>query len=327
MPVGRRADVFVTTSGVCMTGTDIAVEALERLAGTFDGTLAVAARDETTRETVQLNADREMPTASVIKLSVLVTVFERARTGELSLDERLAVRDSERVGGSGVIKELSAGTELTIRDLATYMVVVSDNMATNLLIDAAGGVEAINHFVHDSLGLPAITLHRKLIHRPGASGPLGLAAPRALVALLGDMLAGRVVSARASADMLAMLARQQYLDQVPRLLHREELVDEDGGEGRIRVACKTGWIAGVRADTGVMWLDGRAVSYAVMSEAAGDRGRELDADAQLVNAEAGWLLVRHLWPADGSGPPPLVKPHPADTWARLHAAAIRDDDA
>jgi hypothetical protein len=77
----------------------------------------------------------------------------------------------------------------------------------------------------------------------------------------------------------------------------------------------------------VMWLDGRAVSYAVMSEAAGDRGRELDADAQLVNAEAGWLLVRHLWPADGSGPPPLVKPHPADTWARLHAAATRDDDA
>jgi beta-lactamase class A len=308
-----------------MTDTDSAVDALERLAGAFVGTLAVAARDETTGKTVRLNADREMPTASVIKLSVLVTVFERARTGELSLDERLAIRDCDRVGGSGVIKELSAGTELTIRDLATYMVVVSDNMATNLLIDAAGGVEAVNRFVHDDLGLAAITLHRKLMHRPAASGPLALAAPGALVALVGGMLAGRVVSAQASAEMLAMLARQQYLDQVPRLLHRDELVDEDGGDGRVRVACKTGWIDGVRADTGVMWLDGRPVSYAVMSEADGDGGRELDADAQLVNAEAGWILARHLWPADGSGPPPLVNPHPADAWARLHAAATGDD--
>ncbi len=307
-----------------MTDAHTAGVALERLAAAFDGTLAVAARDATTGSTVHLDAEREMPTASVIKLAVLVAVFEQARIGELALDDRLPIRDEERVGGSGVIKELSAGTELTIRDLATYMVVVSDNMATNLLIDAAGGVERVNRFVHDGLGLPAITLHRKLMH-PGGRGPLALAAPRDLAALLDGLRAGRVVSAQASAEMLGMLARQQYLDQVPRLVDRDDLVDESGGDGRFRVACKTGWIDGVRADAGVMWLDGRPVSYAVMSESAGDGGRELDADSQLVNAEAGWILVRHLWPAQCSGPPPLVGLHPADAWTRLHAAASGDD--
>lgn len=298
--------------------------ALERLAAAFEGTLAVSARDETTGETVELNPEREMPTASTIKLAVLVTVFERVRQGVLSLDETRPIRDEERVGGSGVIKELTAGTELTIRDLAMYMVVVSDNMATNLLIDAAGGVEAVNRYVSDELGLRAITLRRKLMLVPGSSGPLALAAPRDLAALVSGLQAGRIVSPQASEEMLGMLARQQYLDQVPRLFDREQLVDEGGSEGRIRVACKTGMIDGVRADVGVMWLDGRPVSYAVMSEAAADRGRDLDADPQLVNAEAGWILVRHLWP--DAGPPPLAS-HPAADWSRLHAAAEPGGDA
>jgi beta-lactamase class A len=298
--------------------------ALERLSGAFDGTLALAVRDESTGETLELNAEREMPTASTIKLAVLVAVFEQVRRGALTLDECRPIRDEERVGGSGVIKELTTGTELTIRDLATYMVVVSDNMATNLLIDAAGGVESVNRFVHEGLGLRAITLRRKLMLIPGSNGPLALAAPRDLAALVSGLQAGRIVSPEASEEMLGMLARQQYLDQVPRLFDRSELVDETGSEGRIRVACKTGMIEGVRADVGVMWLDGRAVSYAVMSESAGDGGRDLDADPQLVNAEAGWIIVRHLWPADSAAPPALA-PHPAADWIRLHTVAAPDE--
>jgi beta-lactamase class A len=304
-----------------MSGAATATAALARLADAFDGTLAVAARDETTGETVMLNADRAMPTASVIKLAVLAAVFDRAHAGALSLEDRLPIRDDERVGGSGVIKELSAGTELTIRDLATYMVVVSDNMATNLLIDAAGGVDAVNRHVHDELGLATITLRRKLMFT-GGRGHLALAAPRDLAELMSRMQAGRLVSAQASREMLGMLARQQYLDQVPRLLHRDVLGDDidRSTSQRLRVACKTGMIDGVRADAGVIWLDGRPVSYAVMTESSGDGGRDLDSDGQLVNAEAGWILVTHLWPAPG--PPPLAA-HPAARWSRLHAAAER----
>src|SRR5579875_2322606 len=126
--------------------------------------------------------------------------------------------------------------------------------------------------------------------------------------------------------MLGMLGRQQYLDQVPRLFDRAQLVDETGSGGRIRVACKTGMIEGVRADVGTVWLDGRAVSYAVMSQAAADGGLDLDAAPQLVNVEAGWILVRHLWPADGGAAPPLA-PHPAAAWSRLHAAAAPGREA
>jgi beta-lactamase class A len=299
--------------------------ALQRLAGGFDGTLAVAAREETTGETIELHAGREMPTASTIKLAVLVTVFEQARAGALSLEDRRLIREEERVGGSGVIKEFAAGTELTIRDLATLMIVVSDNMATNLLIDAVGGVERVNRVVHETLGLRAITLRRKLMFS-GGRGHLAVAAPRDLVALMSGLHAGRIVSPQASEQMLSMLARQQYLDQVPRLFDRRELLEESGDApedqaGRIRVACKTGMVQGVRADVGIVWLDGRPVSYAVMSETAGDEGLDLDAAAQLVGVEAGWILVRHLWPATAAGPPPLAT-HPAEPWSRLHGAAL-----
>lgn len=306
-----------------MSAAAAARAALERLAAVFDGTLALAAHEETTGEWIELNSEREMPTASTIKLPVLATVFEHARAGELSLEECLTIRDADRVGGSGVIKELTAGTELTIRDLATYMIVVSDNMATNLLIDAVGGASEVNRFMRDGLGLKAITLRRKLMFTDGR-GHLALAAPRDLAVLAGGLLAGEIVSPEASQEMLGMLSRQQYLDQVPRLFDRRELVDESGGSGRIRVACKTGMIGGVRADVGIVWLDGRPVSYAVMSESSGDAGLDLDAAAQLVCAEAGGILVRHLWPGGAAGRPPLA-PHPAAAWARLRAAALGED--
>jgi hypothetical protein len=191
-------------------------------------------------------------------------------------------------------------------------------MATNLLIDVAGGVAAVNHHVQDELGLSPITLHRKLMAQ-GARGHVAVAAPRDLVALLSGLQAQTIVSPEACREMIGMLARQQYLDQVPRLFDRDQLDGEYRLEGRFRVANKTGMVDGVRADAGLVWLDGRPVSYAVMTETSGDGGRDLDAEAQLVCAEAGWILVSHLWPA-GSGPPPLVV-HPAPAWSRLHAAA------
>ena len=294
------------------------VAQLQRLADAFGGRLAVAAHDAGGR-TLRYAADQSLPTASVIKLGVLVTVYARAHAGAISLADRIALRDEDHVGGSGAIKELSAGTRLTIRDLAMFMVVVSDNMATNLLIDAVGGVQVVDDFLHDELGLSAITLRRKLSFTDPHRGPLGLASPDDLVSLLGGLLGGRIVSAQASAEMLGMLARQQYLDQVPRLFDRDELVDESGSPGRIAVACKTGMIEGVRADAGVLWLDGNPVTYAVMSETANDGGLDLDADPQLVNAEVGRLLVGHFWPA-ASGPVPLAR-HPAARWGELHAAS------
>lgn len=295
-----------------------ALAALRRLADAFDGTLALAAREEGTGETLRIEADRAMATASVIKLAVLVAVYGSAREGALSLEDRLTIRDDDRVGGSGVIYELSAGTALTIRDLATLMVVVSDNMATNLLIDAVGGAAAVNDFVRGELGLTGITLNRRLLLTPSADDPLASATPDALVELLGRLVAGTVVSPAASAEMLGILGHQQYLDQVPRLLHQDAYGDAAvPGEGDpLAVFAKTGMIDGVRADVGVLGLAGRQVSYAVMRETAGDRGLDIDTEAMQVGAEVGRILVRRFWPAS-AGPPPLA-PHPAARWVQLH---------
>lgn len=298
-----------------------ALAALRRLADAFDGTLALAAREQATGETLRIEADRAMPTASVIKLAVLVAVYARAHAGTLSLEDRLTIRDEDRVGGSGVVHELSTGTALTVRDLATLMVVVSDNMATNLLIDAVGGAPAVNDLIHGELGLTGITLNRKLLFTPSADDPLASATPQALVDLLGGLVAGRVVSAEASAEMLGILGHQQYLDQVPRLLDQGAYGDAAvPGEGEpLAVFAKTGMIDGVRADVGVLDLAGTQVSYAVMRETAGDRGLDIDTEAMQVGAEVGRILVRRFWPAS-AGPPPLAA-HPAARWVQLHRIA------
>ena len=298
-----------------------ALAALRRLAAAFDGTLALAARRQGTGEELRLQADRPMATASVIKLAVLVAAYARAQAGALSLEDRLEVRDRDRVGGSGVIHELSAGTALTIRDLATLMVVVSDNMATNLLIDAIGGAPAVNDLVRGELGVAGITLNRKLLVTPSSDEPLATATPDGLVELLDGLVGGRIVSPAASAEMLGILGHQQYLDQVPRLLDQDAYGNAAApGEGEpLAVFCKTGMIDGVRADAGVLRLAGTQVSYAVMRETAGDRGLDLDTEAMHVGAEVGRILVRRFWPASAGSPP--LAPHPAARWAQLHRIA------
>jgi beta-lactamase class A len=310
--------------------TDVAERSLRELAENFSGVLAVAARAEDTGELVTLDPDRVMPTASVIKLAVLAEVFRQAQAGRFSLEERVPLGERNRAGGSGVLKDLSPGLALTVRDYATLMITVSDNTATNTLIDLLGGVDPVNRFVRGQLGLTTITLHRKVSFpgppepagdagdaAPGGDAapagdaeprpPLGEASPRHLMELVSLMWRGELVSPRASAEMLAILGRQQFLDQAPRLLACD--VSASGPDARqgVTVACKTGMVDGTRADAGLLRLRERAVSYAIMTDGCPDTGLYTDHEGMLAGAKAGRILAGRFWP--GPGPAP-VRPLP-----------------
>ena len=104
----------------------------------FKGQIGVAARNLGTGEELDVNADTRFPTASTIKTAVMLEAYRQAAESGLSFDTPIALREEDKVGGSGVLRDLQPGLPVTIADLIRLMIVLSDNTATNMLIGRLG---------------------------------------------------------------------------------------------------------------------------------------------------------------------------------------------
>lgn len=104
----------------------------------FEKVLGVAVRHLGTGEEASINGDEVFPTASVFKVPVIVELYGQVEAGRLNLDDRLILKDSIKVPGSGILKELSEGLEVTVRDLSRLMMILSDNSATDMLVERVG---------------------------------------------------------------------------------------------------------------------------------------------------------------------------------------------
>jgi beta-lactamase class A len=134
---------------------------LENAEEEFDGVMGISIKDLNSGDEFSVNGDERFMTASTIKIPVLIELFRKAKSGELDLDERVTISNDLKVGGSGVLKELGDGTEtMTIRDLTTLMIIVSDNTATNIMIGIAD-MDDVN-VVLEGLGLKVIRIRRKM---------------------------------------------------------------------------------------------------------------------------------------------------------------------
>jgi len=109
----------------------------------FDGRLGVAVKHLGTGEAASLNGDELFPTASVFKVPVIVELYRQVEAGAASLDEKVILREEDKVPGSGVLKELTPGLAVTLRDLVELMMIVSDNTATDLIVERVG-MEKVN---------------------------------------------------------------------------------------------------------------------------------------------------------------------------------------
>src|SRR5688500_2639437 len=122
--------------------TAVPASALERRVAealrSLRGTMGVAAKNLATGETVAVDADRPFPTASTIKVAVMVEVFHQIAEGRIRHDTAVVLRDEDKVGGSGVLKGMHGGLSLTVDDLLHLMMAISDNTATNLLVRLVG---------------------------------------------------------------------------------------------------------------------------------------------------------------------------------------------
>src|SRR5262249_35118320 len=111
---------------------------LQELAGAFPGTIGVAVRDIGTGQTISINGDRLFPMASAYKIPILVEVFRQVEAKKFSLDDRVELTADDRTLGSGVLTLMSPGLKPTIKDLVTLMIVLSDNEATDILLNKVG---------------------------------------------------------------------------------------------------------------------------------------------------------------------------------------------
>jgi len=278
--------------------------ALEAIESRCSGELGAAARNLETGEEVRLNAEAVFPTASVIKVPILVEMMRRAQAGELSLDRRVSLRHADRIGGSGVLKAFEPGVEPTLRDVATLMIVLSDNTATNMAIDALGGVDPVNATM-DKLGFATIRLHNRIDFDLIGSDVrrLGEAAPAEMCALMHGIATREVFGPDVSQAVEDVLAQQQYLDQVPRYLQFNPYWRELDDDPRVTVACKTGFFTGTRVDAGIVrFRSGGGFAYAVANHLCQDETFLPEAEGAVVNGLVGKALLEHWWPVADKPP-------------------------
>lgn len=185
-----------------------------------------------TNEEVALNADQVMDTMSVIKIPLLVEAFRQIETGKFSLADRYSLKASDKRPGSGILRLLDEGASLTIKDLLTLMIVVSDNTATDIMWEKVGGLEPVTRLMHtygfDTIratttaadwwkALAAVSNNRVVFHNQ-AKTPYGLSSPRDIGRLLEKIAAGEAVSKNASDQMIEMMNGQLYRTRLPKYL-------------------------------------------------------------------------------------------------------------
>lgn len=253
-------------------GTADVIAAIEREFAGFAGTGGVAAKNLTTGEEIRINADAQTATASTIKVPILIELYRQVEAGIVSLDDRLQSNSANYAPGSGILRDLSLGVDLSVRDVGILMIVVSDNTATNMLIDLLG-LERINQTMAE-FGFPGTRLVNRL-HFPTIGEDarnLAVTTPGELCGIMAGIATGAFLSDASRADIIAIMQMQHYRDQVPRYLpftpYAEELGESDNG---LRIANKTGGWKGMRADMALVEWPGTRYTIGIVTEGDPDQ--------------------------------------------------------
>jgi beta-lactamase class A len=202
---------------------------IQRITASINATWGIYVKSLETNEEIAINADRQMETMSTIKIPLMVEVLEQIKAGKFKLTDKYTFDAADLRGGTGVIRSLEPGAVLTVKDLITLMIIVSDNTATDVLYKMVGGPDAVNRRM-DALGLKQTRAQTfaapwfealrsaastEAFYREGKH-PFGLTTPREMGSLLEKMERGTLVDKASSELMLQAMRGQLYRTRIPR---------------------------------------------------------------------------------------------------------------
>ena len=265
--------VLAAHAGVAAAGLE---RELRPLVERHKGTVAVAVRHLGTGESYGYRADEPMPTASLIKLAVMVEAYRQADAGKIDLSDPVKLADGDKVPGSGILTQhFSAGLQLSLRDAIRLMIAYSDNTATNLVLEHIG--LASTGAAMEQLGLPNTKIHAKVFRSDTSIAPersrqfgLGSTTAAETVRLLELIDRKEAASPPACEEMLEHLRACENRTSLPRFLP----------EGT-KVAFKTGSVTAVRTAGGIIESPGGPIAVCVLTSENEDK-RWTDENAGLV---------------------------------------------
>jgi beta-lactamase class A len=265
---------------------------LDSLARHFHGVLGYSIHNLDTGERLTLRGDETFPTASLIKVPILVTLFDLADKGMISLDDQLTMLKIDQVPGSGVLQFMHPGMTLSVRDAAVLMSILSDNTATNLILDKVAIRRVWQKM--EALGLPHTKVHSKVFLRLASVAPdssakygLGVTTPNEMAHLFELLANGKAVNPRADSAMLDILDKNQDMESMQRTV------------SGLAVPHKTGATDSVRTECALFRLQTRIVACALTKDNA-DTKWVVDNEAQLALGRIGEAIMR-TWPRRPEG--------------------------
>lgn len=243
---------------------------LETLAADFPGTAGIAARNLATGAEVRVNADLSFPTASMIKIMVLFELIRQCARGQAQLWERVTLRKADRTLGSGLLLDFDEGANLTLRDLAVMMMAISDNTATNVLIDRLGK-HAINAACREA-GMARTELRNKidfdLIRQ--SNDNLAVTVPQDFCDFLTALRRNELLPEPHVEQMLGIMRIQKYIEPLRKYLPFDPYAFEFGKPQEIWVASKTGGLQSCRCEGGLIHTPNAEWAIVVMCRDFGD---------------------------------------------------------
>lgn len=243
------------------------VNNIQDLVEESEGTWGIVLEDLDLREKWEMNGDELFYAASVIKVPIMASIFSAVEREELALTDQIILKKEDFVGGSGVLQHLTPETSLSIQDIIMLMIIQSDNTATNILIDLVG-VEKIVQGMKE-VGMEKSTFFNKLMmNNPSPKGFNKITATD-IAKLLKQMATGELVSTDASAEMIAIMKKQQVRDCLPEKLP-SPYSEFNNGMTAWQLAHKTGWIPGTRHDAGIFFVGQRKLIATVLSKDVDD---------------------------------------------------------
>ena len=214
----------------------------------YDGIMGIYA-DDFHGNVISMGADEKFETASIIKTYILACLFDEAERGKADLEEILTYEKRHFVDGSGVLCSLETGAAMRVRDIATLMIIVSDNIATNMLIEYLG-IEKINHCIQ-RLGCKDTILHNPIDFERYER--LGTTTPKDYASIFCRLAKGELISKTADYEMVEILKRQHYNSMIIKDFPPVYMDSDNTDDILIRVASKSGSMDACRNDGGIIY--------------------------------------------------------------------------